>query len=105
MNEIRWWRSYGSCTATNPIQVFTQQQSGCFVSGNRIGGSSRLEQEWAKNKQQREQRLQRIGQELAKAKGEAKPQWYVTSQGQTMVVIPGPVEFLMGSPPTESKGR
>jgi serine/threonine protein kinase/formylglycine-generating enzyme required for sulfatase activity len=29
------------------------------------------------------------------------PQWYVNSQGQTMVVIPGPVEFLMGSPSTE----
>ena len=60
-----------------------------------------LEQEWAKDKQQREQRLQSIGKELAK--GKAKPQWYVTNQGQTMVVIPGPVEFLMGSPPTESQ--
>jgi serine/threonine protein kinase/formylglycine-generating enzyme required for sulfatase activity len=28
--------------------------------------------------------------------------WYVNSQGQTMVVIPGPVEFVMGSPPTEA---
>jgi len=27
--------------------------------------------------------------------------WYVNSQGQTMVVIPGPVEFVMGSPRTE----
>jgi len=26
------------------------------------------------------------------------PQWYVTDAGQTMVVIPGPVEFSMGSP-------
>ena len=33
----------------------------------------------------------------------AMPQayWYVTAQGQTVVVIPGPVEFLMGSPSTE----
>jgi formylglycine-generating enzyme required for sulfatase activity len=29
------------------------------------------------------------------------PGWYVTSQGQTMVVIPGPVDFAMGSPPSE----
>jgi formylglycine-generating enzyme required for sulfatase activity len=29
------------------------------------------------------------------------PQWYVNTQGQTLVVIPGPVEFVMGSPPTE----
>ena len=27
--------------------------------------------------------------------------WYVNSQGQTFAVIEGPVEFRMGSPPTE----
>jgi hypothetical protein len=31
------------------------------------------------------------------------PQWYVNGQSQTMVVIPGPVEFVMGSPVTEDK--
>ena len=98
VNEIRCWRNYGSCIATNPIQVCTQQQSGCFVSGNRTRWLKQVEQEWAKDKQRREQRLQSIGKELAK--GKAKPQWYVTSQGQTMVVVPGPVEFRMGSPPT-----
>jgi formylglycine-generating enzyme required for sulfatase activity len=60
-----------------------------------------LEQEWANDKQQTEQRLQSIGKGLAT--GKAEPQWYVTSQGQTMVIIPGPVEFLMGSPPSESQ--
>ncbi|HLJ91549.1 MAG TPA: formylglycine-generating enzyme family protein, partial [Gemmataceae bacterium] len=30
------------------------------------------------------------------------PGWYVNTQGQTMVVIPGPVEFVMGSPTTEA---
>jgi serine/threonine protein kinase/formylglycine-generating enzyme required for sulfatase activity/Tfp pilus assembly protein PilF len=29
------------------------------------------------------------------------PQWYVGGQAQTMVVIPGPLEFLMGSPASE----
>ena len=29
------------------------------------------------------------------------PQWHVNSQGQTMVVIRGPVQFVMGSPPDE----
>ncbi len=33
---------------------------------------------------------------------EKTPQWYVNSQGQTLVVIPGPSEFLMGSPLTET---
>jgi formylglycine-generating enzyme required for sulfatase activity len=59
-----------------------------------------VEKDWAKNRTQGEHRLQSIGKELAK--GQAKPQWYATGQGQTMVVIPGPVEFLMGSPTSEA---
>jgi formylglycine-generating enzyme required for sulfatase activity len=55
-------------------------------------------EEWAKNL-----RLERIKQSL-KEKDGGKPQWYVNSLGQTMVVIPGPVEFLMGSPPA-MKGK
>jgi eukaryotic-like serine/threonine-protein kinase len=39
---------------------------------------------------------------VAKEKEKTPPQWYVNGQGQTMVVIPGPVEFIMGSPPTEA---
>jgi formylglycine-generating enzyme required for sulfatase activity len=62
-----------------------------------------MDEEWVKDKPQQEQRLQRIKQELAKEKGSAKPQWYVNGQGQTMVVFPGPVEFLMGSPRAERK--
>ncbi len=61
-----------------------------------------IDEERAKDKQQRERRLERIGKELAKEKDAAKPQWYVNGQGQTMVVIPGPVVFQMGSPATEA---
>ena len=57
---------------------------------------------WAQDKQWREQRVQGIRQELAKGEGRLQSQWYVNGQGQTMVVISGPVEFLMGSPSTES---
>jgi len=57
--------------------------------------------EWAKDKEQREKRLDRIKQLLTKDKERAPPQWYVNGQGQAMVVIPGPVEFMMGSPPSE----
>ena len=63
---------------------------------------------WAKDKDQREKRREGIRQELSKkvsreasAPG-AMPQWYITGQGQTMVVLPGPVEFIMGSPLTEA---
>ncbi len=61
--------------------------------------------EWAKDKEQREKRLEGIEQLLAKDKEKTPPQWYVNGQGQTMVVIPGPVEFVMGSPPTEADRR
>ena len=56
---------------------------------------------WAKDKEQREKRLESIQQSVTKDKEKAPPQWYVNGQGQTMVVIPGPVEFVMGSPTTE----
>jgi serine/threonine protein kinase/formylglycine-generating enzyme required for sulfatase activity len=35
----------------------------------------------------------------------ATPRWYVNGQGQTMVVIPGPVTFVMGSPASEQDRR
>ena len=39
--------------------------------------------------------------ELMKVKDWGDRRWYVNSQGQTFAVIEGPVEFRMGSPPTE----
>src|SRR5262249_29188676 len=33
--------------------------------------------------------------------GHPDRRWHVNGQGQTMVMIRGPVEFLMGSPPSE----
>ncbi len=38
-----------------------------------------------------------------KCRDPAGRRWYVTSQGQTMVLVPGPVEFRMGSPPSEPR--
>jgi serine/threonine protein kinase/formylglycine-generating enzyme required for sulfatase activity len=57
---------------------------------------------WAKNEKERAQWIETIQQLVKKDKAKAPPRWYVNSQGQTMVVIPGPVEFLMGSPVTEA---
>ena len=58
--------------------------------------------EWANDGERREKRLEEIKRAVAKEKEKTPPQWYVNGQGQTMVVIPGPVEFVMGSPPTEA---
>jgi formylglycine-generating enzyme required for sulfatase activity len=56
---------------------------------------------WAKDRKQRQERLDLFQQMLARDGRKTPPQWYVNGQGQTMVVIPGPVEFVMGSPGTE----
>ncbi len=54
-------------------------------------------------------RIQNIRQYLAsrdpsapEANPETDARWYVNGQRQTMVVIPGPVKFVMGSPPAEA---
>jgi formylglycine-generating enzyme required for sulfatase activity len=56
---------------------------------------------WAEAKEERGKRLESFLRLLGKDEGKS-PQWYVDGQGHTMVVIPGPVQFLMGSPPTEA---
>jgi formylglycine-generating enzyme required for sulfatase activity len=67
---------------------------------------AQTDEAWAKDKAQREKRLEAIKESLA-SEGHQPPDplWYVNSQGQTLVVLPGPVEFLMGSPPTEEGRR
>jgi serine/threonine protein kinase/formylglycine-generating enzyme required for sulfatase activity len=48
----------------------------------------------------RKQKVEQIRQHLTH--GQRKPEWYLNSHGQTLVVVPGPAEFLMGSPLTEA---
>jgi formylglycine-generating enzyme required for sulfatase activity len=61
------------------------------------GWLKQMNEGWAGNDKDRDQRIEAFQRD----KDKTPPQWYVNSQGQTMVVIPGPVEFLIGSPPTE----
>ena len=65
------------------------------------GWLKQVNEEWTKNKEQRDKRIKSIQELVKKGKKKTPPQWYVNGQGQTMVVIPGPEEFLMGSPGTE----
>src|SRR5262245_48259210 len=59
---------------------------------------------WAEQKHWREERLELIRRGLAtEGPRQSIPQWYVNSQGQTMVVIPSSVEFMLGSPPKEEE--
>ena len=66
---------------------------------------TQVNEEWAKDGEGRDKRMAGIKELVTKDKEKTPPQWYVNSQGQTMVVIPGPVEFVMGSPPTEAHRR
>jgi serine/threonine protein kinase/formylglycine-generating enzyme required for sulfatase activity len=59
---------------------------------------------WLLRQWGQEVKVREIDQELITGKPEGNRQWYVNGQGQTMVIVSGPVEFRMGSPPTE-KGR
>ena len=63
-----------------------------------------FEQGWVKDKEKRKVRLGQISKELAKDKERGEGYWHVNGQGQTMVVVPGPVTFRMGSP-VEEEGR
>lgn len=58
------------------------------------GWLKQVNAEWAKDNEQREGSIRAA---LAPGAVPASPQWYVNGQGQTLVVIPGPVEFMMGS--------
>lgn len=61
-----------------------------------------VNEEWTKDRSGQQKRLGTIQEALQKDNERVLPQWYVNGQGQTMVVIPGPVEFVMGSPRTEA---
>jgi formylglycine-generating enzyme required for sulfatase activity len=67
---------------------------------NHEGWLKQVNDGWSKDEEWK-QRLENVEQTLAEKRENTSPQWYVNSQRQTMVVIPGPVEFTMGSPETE----
>jgi formylglycine-generating enzyme required for sulfatase activity len=56
---------------------------------------------WSLRQWKQQEKLLAADAELMKLKDRDDRRWYVNSQGQTFAVIEGPVEFRMGSPPTE----
>ena len=60
-----------------------------------------VHEQWLKDEKQRTQKFDDIGRVLTNEKSNASPQWFVNRLGQTMVVIPGPLKFVMGSPKIE----
>ena len=57
--------------------------------------------EWTLRRYEQDTEVARINHQLTLAGIQEQHQWYVSNQGHTMVVIPGPAHFLMGSPKTE----
>ena len=57
--------------------------------------------EWMLRRWKQKEKLAAIDVELKKLKDRGNRRWYVNSEGQTFVVIEGPVEFMMGSPITD----
>ena len=56
---------------------------------------------WTLRQWGQQEKLQAADVELMKLKDRNDRRWFVNSQGQTFAMIEGPVEFRMGSPPTE----
>jgi formylglycine-generating enzyme required for sulfatase activity len=57
--------------------------------------------EWTLRRWKQENELRKLDAELMKLKDRGDRRWFINSQGQTFAVIEGPVEFRMGSPPTD----
>jgi formylglycine-generating enzyme required for sulfatase activity len=57
---------------------------------------------WAGDKELRESRFEKIQSSLSSSQENRSHAWYVNSLGQTLVVMPGPTEFMMGSPENEA---
>jgi formylglycine-generating enzyme required for sulfatase activity len=57
--------------------------------------------EWTLRQWKQQAKLTSLDAESSKLKNRGNRRWYVNSHGQTFAVIEGPVEFRMGSPPTE----
>jgi serine/threonine protein kinase/formylglycine-generating enzyme required for sulfatase activity len=59
--------------------------------------------EWTLRKWGQHGKLKELDAQLIKQKDRGERRWFINGEGQTFAVIDGPVEFRMGSPPTEPK--
>jgi formylglycine-generating enzyme required for sulfatase activity/tetratricopeptide (TPR) repeat protein len=59
--------------------------------------------EWTLRQWKQQEKLKEVNSELMKLKDWGERRWYVNGHGQTYALIEDPVEFRMGSPPTETE--
>jgi len=73
--------------------------AGVTVAAVRSPGGAAAD--WLLRKWGQGNRTKEIDGELAAPGPQAGRGWYVSAQGHTLAVVPGPVEFRMGSPDYE----
>ncbi len=61
--------------------------------------------EWALLRLERDADALKASNELASSGIVADRQWYITRTGHTMMVVPGPTQFMMGTPPGAAEFR
>lgn len=83
--------------------MLAEVASGRDVDPGMHAASEWLLRRWEQGDLVREvaERLQENDKQFQARKADDKRRWYINGQGQTMVIIPGPVEFQMGSPESE----
>jgi formylglycine-generating enzyme required for sulfatase activity len=59
--------------------------------------------EWTLRKWGQQAKVTEVDAQLIKQKDWSERRWFINGQQQTFAIIEGPVEFRMGSPPTEPK--
>jgi serine/threonine protein kinase/formylglycine-generating enzyme required for sulfatase activity/tetratricopeptide (TPR) repeat protein len=59
--------------------------------------------EWTLRKWMQQEKLKELDTELMKQTVSGERWWFINGQGQTFAIVEGPVEFRMGSPPTETE--
>ena len=59
--------------------------------------------EWTLRQWNQQEKLQELDAQFMKQKDRGGRRWFINRQGQTFAVIEGPVEYRMGSPPTETE--
>jgi formylglycine-generating enzyme required for sulfatase activity len=59
--------------------------------------------EWTLRQWKQQEKIKELDAQLTKVTDWGERRWFVNSQGQTFAVIEGPVEFRMGSPPTDTE--
>jgi formylglycine-generating enzyme required for sulfatase activity len=58
--------------------------------------------EWTLRKWGQDEKFKDVDAQLMNQKDRGERRWFINGDGQTFAVIQGPVEFRMGSPPTET---